>query len=217
MRLFRTCKARKNLENTSSSQESTFSKIERIQYVQNLVEKQLDLYGWCETKVTTLATIDSILIAGVTLFVDHVKMESFPKRDNNNLLDASMGFIERNLSIIAMATILLPVFLSLGTALWHVIPKMRSGAYKSPIGNHRSSAGIQRFTSLKEYEKYMNSISFDTIHHDLIHQIYGMNTNIWRNQRSIRIAVWFDLVALFFFMAIMLYLVINGNGKVFST
>ncbi len=217
MRLFRICKARTNLDTASSSQESNFSKFERIQYVQNLVEKQLDLYGWCETKVTTLATIDSILIAGVTLFVDHVKTESFPERDRNNFLGASMSFIEKNLSLIAMVTVLLPVFLSLGTALWHVIPKMRSGTYTSPIGNHRSSAGIRKFATLEKYEKYMNNISFETIHHDLIHQIYGMNTNIWRNQRSIRMAVWFDIVALFFFMAIMVYLVINGNGKVFST
>lgn len=34
----------------------------KIEYLESIVSKQLDLYNWCEEKVSTLATIDSILL-----------------------------------------------------------------------------------------------------------------------------------------------------------
>ncbi len=187
---------------------------ERIHYLEGLVSKQLELYTWCEEKVTTLATIDAILLAGATLFIEHIKSGIFPKRVADTFLNNILMSIEQNFVVLTLLFILFPIFVSLGIALFHVIPKMSSGASPSTARNHRSSRGIHSYKDIQEYKNRMDSISADDIYIDLLRQIYGMNINIWRNQFSIKVAVYCDLVGLLGFICIMLYMIFNGN---FST
>lgn len=179
---------------------------ERIHYLQNLMEKQLQLYGWCEAKVTTLATINSILVAGVAIFLERVKSHEFPQRTCNSIKTCIQYAIESHYGAVTVGLVLLPVSISLALALYHVIPKMQSGVYISQIGNHRSVAGILRYNSMESYKKRLDAISEDEIYHDLVHQIFGMSRNIWRSQLSIRRAVYGDIIALIGFIGTSLYL-----------
>lgn len=166
---------------------------EKIQYLENIVGKQLELYNWCEEKVGTLATLDSILLAVATLFLD--KMEFFKAVDS--LQDRLL-----NTGIIIL--ILLPLFISLAIALWHIRPKM---GHASDTGkpNYRSSNGIRHFPDKKSYVDHLNNITANEICDDISNQIYGMNSNIWINQKSIKTAVFFDLISLFGFFLIFVY------------
>ena len=193
---------------------SKFEGTERINYLENLVSKQLDLYTWCEEKIATLATIDTILLAGATLFVGRIKSNIFPLRVPDNYLKQIMNFIENNFTIVMVFVMFVPIFFSLGLTLLHVIPKMGNVSTKSPQPNHRSSNGIRQFKSREEYKKYFYSLPASRICDDLLIQIYGMNTNIWKNQKLIKLAVTFDLVGLVGFLVIMLYLVFTGNSSV---
>ena len=166
---------------------------EKIHYLENIVGKQLDLYNWCEEKVSTLATLDSILLAVATLFID--KMDFFKAGD---------GIQVRLLNTAIIILILLPLFISLAIALWHIRPKMGSASNKGRP-NHRSSNGIRHFSDKAAYSNRLRNITAEEICEDLSNQIYGMNYNIWVNQKSIKKAVFFDLISLVGFFAVMVY------------
>lgn len=165
----------------------------RVRYLEDLVSKQLDLYNWCEEKVSTLATIDSILLGAATIFIEKVIV-----------VGETATLVNKILNVVMIAVVLLPLFISLAIALWHIRPKMGKRSNKGRP-NHRSSNGIRHFTNASEYQSKLLSMSDDEICDDLIKQIYGMNTNIWRNQRSIKKAVVFDLIGLVGFLAMIIY------------
>lgn len=166
---------------------------EKIQYLENIVGKQLDLYNWCEEKVSTLATLDSILLAAATIFID--KMDFFKAEDTIQIRLLKTGIV---------AFILLPLFISLAIALWHIRPKMGSA---SNVGrpNHRSSNGIRHFSDKESYRNHLSNMTATEICEDLSNQIYGMNHNIWINQKSIKRAVSLDLISLAGFFAVFIY------------
>lgn len=162
---------------------------QKIAYLENLVTKQLDLYSWCEEKVSTLATIDSILLGAATIFIDNFVHVS----DEN-----------RTISIILILLVLVPLFASLSIALWHIRPKMgKASNYGRP--NHRSSNGIRHYKDADEYRKVISNLSKDELYEDLARQIYGMNQNIWKNQQSIKNAVFCDLIGIFGFFVMIIY------------
>lgn len=165
----------------------------RVHYLEDLVSKQLDLYNWCEEKVSTLATIDSILLGAATLFIEKVLVVGETAKPLNKILNVVMIII-----------VLLPLFISLAIALWHIRPKMGKRSNKGRP-NHRSSNGIRHFADVSEYQEKLLNMSDEVICDDLIKQIYGMNNNIWRNQRSIKKAVVFDLIGLVGFLAMIVY------------
>jgi hypothetical protein len=80
--------------------------------------------------------------------------------------------------------------------------------------NHRSSNGIRQFRTSDEYKEYLYSMPVSKICDDLAIQIHGMNINIWKNQRTIKLAVYFDLIGLVGFLLIMLYCIFTGNSSV---
>ncbi len=165
----------------------------RVQYLEELVSKQLDLYNWCEEKVSTLATMDSILLGAATLVIERVLVVGTESTLHNKILN-----------VVMIVIVLLPLFISLAIALWHIRPKMGKRSNKG-IPNHRSSNGIRHFASLEEYQHKVLSLSDDEICSDLIKQIYGMNNIIWKNQKSIKRAVAFDLFGLLGFLAMIIY------------
>ena len=142
----------------------------------------MDLYDWCEEKVSTLATIDAILLGGATLFLDSVKIEAEPMNLKTMLVNGGIT-----------AVLVVPFFISLAIALWHIRPKMGTASTHAPRPNHRSSNGIHQFKTKDDYDKHLENMTIDVICDDLIKQIYGMNHNIWKNQKSIKKAVAFDL------------------------
>lgn len=165
----------------------------KIQYLENIVGKQLDLYNWCEEKVSTLATIDSILLAVATLFID--KLDFF-----KTATSLHMKLLNTGITIL----ILLPLFASLAIALWHIRPKM-GHASNTGRPNHRSSNGIRHFPDKFAYQKHLSNMTANEICEDLTNQIYGMNYNIWVNQKSIKKAVFLDLISLAGFFAVIVY------------
>lgn len=188
--------------------------IERIHYLENLMSKQLELYTWCEEKVTTLATIDTILLGGAIIFVGRIKTNTFPARSLTTCWEQVLGFFESNFAIVMVIWVLVPLFASLAITLLHVIPKMRSGKTPRAIKNHRSTVGIRKYKDKNEYKQRLDSMSIDDIYHDLVRQIYGMNANIWKNQVSIKFAVLLDLLGLIGFAFILVYLAFTGNLSV---
>jgi hypothetical protein len=170
---------------------------EKMQYLEGIVSKQLELYTWCEEKVNTLATIDSILLGAATFFIEHVKVVS--KSPNPWIIPINIAMI---------SVLLLPISISLVITLWHIRPKMRSGAIPQKRPNHRSVAGISKFENATRYREHLDRLTISEICEDLTNQIYGMNKNIWRNQRSIKTAVFFDIIGLIGFILILFYLTI---------
>jgi hypothetical protein len=183
-------------ENTSS-----INDFDKIEYFEGIVSKQLNLYIWCEQKVNTLATINAIMLTAATLFVEYTKSSMSSQKDDVSNIEN----LEGNFHIIMILIIVLPIFISLGITLWHVIPKMRSGANPKTVHIHRSVSGIHSFNDFQEYKNHLSNLSRNDIYNDIIRQIYGMNKNIWKNQISIKWAVRFDLVGLGGFIIIIIY------------
>lgn len=169
-------------------------KEKKLEYLEGLVSKQLDLYDWCEEKVSTLATIDAILLGGATILIDKVKIVS-------EVCNIKVMAINGIMTVI----LTVPFFISLAIALWHIRPKMGTASTNAPRPNHRSSNGIRQFKTHEEYKMHLESLSVDIICEDLSKQIYGMNKNIWKNQKSIKNAVFWDLIGLVGFLLIILY------------
>lgn len=164
----------------------------RVNYLEELVSKQLNLYNWCEEKVSTLATMDSILLGAATLIADHIIIVGPEATKMNRVLNG-----------VIIGLVLLPLIISLAISLWHIRPKMGKQS-NTGTPSHRSSNGIRHFSNWEEYQKRLYSISDAEICNDLIKQIYGMNGNIWKNQKSIKAAVAFDLIGLLGFFVMMI-------------
>jgi len=172
---------------------------DKIEYLESIASKQLDLYNWFEAKVSTLATINSILLGASTLFID-----------KNKIIHDAIWATIINVGMILI--FLLPLSISLAIALWHIRPKMSSGKANSSRNNHRSSNGIIKFKSKDEYKEYLAKLTAKEICEDISNQIYGMNHNIWESQSSIKKAVLFDLIGLVGFIVIITYIIFCGKG-----
>lgn len=179
----------------NSSQRYLGDTEKKIEYLESIVSKQLDLYNWCEEKVSTLATIDSILLGAATLFLDKII-----------IIEDNITQFNFLMNIIFSVGLLFPLFISLTIALWHIRPKMGK-ASNSGRPNHRSSNGIRHFENAAAYGRLFDRISDKDLCEDLSRQIYGMNNNIWKNQQSIKLAVIFDIIGLLdFFLAILYWI-----------
>lgn len=198
-----------NIENNIEFTKDTFNK---IPYLENMVSKQLNLYTWCEEKVSTLATINAIMLAAITLFIENIEIRNLSLiKKTDSLLECIKLFIDGHFYFTITLLMVLPIFVSLTITLWHVIPKMRSGASANSILNHRSVIGIHKFNKLEDYKSYIDNLTSNDIYDHIIRQIYGMNKNIWRNQQSIKIAVICDLIGLLGFLIVIIYISISNN------
>lgn len=182
-----------HLQNTSNLEDLLKDDTNKIHYLESLVTKQLDLYNWCEEKVSTLATIDSILLGAAILFIEKVMN-----------IGASATCCDKIINILIILLVLIPLFFSLAIALWHIRPKM-GNASNTGRPNHRSSNGIRHFMNATHYGESFGKLTNDEIIEDLTKQIYGMNNNIWKNQQSIKTAVLLDVIGLFGFIIMIIY------------
>lgn len=97
--------------------------------------------------------------------------------------------------------------LSLGITLLNVIFKVgkrRKRILKIKY-NHHSISGIIRY-SQKEFINRINNISSEDIINDLAKQVYGLVNHNEKSQRKIRIAVIIDIIALIYFLIILIIL-----------
>ena len=146
----------------------------------NILDKRFELYAWCEQKAATLATVNSILLLGlVPLAGDNFDIDTWTRR-------------------VLFGAATLPIVLSTALVLWHIDPLMRSGRIPSTERNLRSVHGVEKFVSNDDYYDSIANATDAEILRSATNQIRGMNRNIIRNQKAIKIAVKLDLVGLLF-------------------
>lgn len=161
-------------------------------YALDILSKKYHLYDWCEDKISTLVTIDGLLIGGLLLVINLREITGW----------ARLASFSLSLALL-MGSILI--------SLWHVIPVMYSG--RSSRRNPRTVVGTEAYSTNLEYARAVMRLSLkDMIAVDL-DQIRGMNKNIMRNQRAIRIAVRLTMAALVP-LAMLIGLVVGQPGGV---
>lgn len=189
-------------------------KSDKIHYFEGLISKQLNLYTWCEEKVSTLATINAIMLTAAMLFAERVKDNiALNEKPVISIFDYIISYVTSHFHITMVLFMVLPIFISLAITLWHIIPKMSSGKFVSPQDNpiHRSVVGIRSFDTWQKYKDYLDTLTEDKIFEQMVRQIYGMNKNIWKNQLSIKWAVRLDLIGLIGFLFIMVILFMSDK------
>lgn len=137
------------------------------------------LYTWCESKIQTLVTVNSVLFAA--LFVT----------SGGRITTAS------GLDLVLLALAVLFLASSLIIAIWHIEPKMNSKV--GNLANPRTSIAIHRMTK-EEYLANLMALDLATmVQHNSL-QIKGMNKIIMTNQRAIRIATKLTIIGLLLFL-----------------
>lgn len=151
-------------------------------FIHDVLDKRYALYEWCEEKINTLATMNSILVAA--------------------LFAVSGGFIDAKywFNLVALILCFLAVLFSLVVVLWHIIPTMRSGRLPKGSRNLRSVVGVSEFESTKHYMAAVLESTDMARFEAAANQVLGMNRNIMKNQRAIRLAVFADMAGLGFFI-----------------
>lgn len=156
---------------------------EHVAFITDVLDKRYLLYEWCEAKINTLATMNSILIAAIFAVTGTFLKISSPW------------------NVAAIGLCFGSILFSLVVVLWHIIPTMRSGSFKRGTKNLRSVVGISEHKSFSEYvDAVLGSVELRRFE-AIAQQVYGMNKNIMRNQRAIRAAVIADLAGICFFLA----------------
>jgi hypothetical protein len=145
------------------------------EFTTEINKHRYDLYNWCETKIQSLITVDSILLGALIVTINgHLKLNDWT-----------------NALAVGIAAALLTS--SLAISLWHIEPKMDSkvGNYDNP----RSSIGIAMMTKEEYYQKHMQLTCEEMIYYNCL-QTKGMNKIIMTNQRAIRIAALSTIASL---------------------
>ena len=160
---------------------------EKITYLESVDDKQFWMYDWCEAKVGTLATIDTILLAILSFIFEKLKESSYPCK------------LFEIIQTVLMFVTLISLSVSLIIALLHIRPKMGKTSNKGRP-NHRSSNGIRHWSNKESYYEAYDDLTCELICKDLAYQIYGMNVNIWKNQKTIKVAVTLDIISVIGFL-----------------
>lgn len=161
----------------------------QLAFAQDILDKRYQTYMWCEQKIYTLATANTIFLGGLFVIAgSRYSADTIPKR-------------------LLLAACVLCFAISLTLVLYHIEPKMSSGTLPATEKNPRSVVGVRKYASFDEYTKVVSSLTVDEMLTFTAHQIYGMNKNIWKNQRATRWAVVADVLGL----ALFLVIVLNSN------
>lgn len=155
---------------------------EQIAFVEDVLSRRYDLYSWCEAKINTLSTVNSILL-GILLALTGVVFKP-------------VGWFSTTLLVMCAAAILG----SFVVVLVHIIPSMRSGKNPKNERNLRSVLGVSRFETREDYVAAVLASTREGRFWNATVQLYGMNKIVMNNQRAIRWAVVLDLVALMLYV-----------------
>lgn len=177
-------------DNASTSSHQGGSLQDTHLYALDILAKKYHLYDWCEKKISTLVTIDGLLIGGLLLVID---------------LDALSRWKMLACFGLSLALLMGSILIS----LWHVIPVMYGG--RSSRRNPRTVVGTETYSTNREYIDAVMSLSLEDMIRVDLDQIRGMNKNIMRNQRAIRTAVKLTMAALIP-LVFLVALVIKGPG-----
>jgi len=153
-----------------------------LEYSADINRHRYDLYMWCESKIYSLITVDSLLFGALFLVVGtRVHVTSVINK-------CDLGF-----TVACLAA-------SLVISLWHIEPKMdsRVGNYDNP----RSSIGIAK-KSKEEYLETLMKLDLSKMIEFNSSQIMGMNKIIMGNQRAIKFASVATIIGLFGFIVLM--------------
>lgn len=156
-----------------------------LQFTGDVLDKRYNIYGWCETKVNNLIALNGLLLAAIFVVVGFSS-----KRPIDNFCA-----LTQNMST---AGAILFLCVSLFKALAHIRPKMNSGTGTGM--NPRSVIGTIRHKNWAAFEKQVRGLSVDKMISCNIEQIYGMSSNIMRNDRAIRSAAMFSVLGLICFL-----------------
>lgn len=154
---------------------------ENYDFATHVLDKKYALYEWCEQKTNTLATVNSILLAAFFAIVGTRFSADTALRKIE--FAGAVGFIGLSMAIV----------------LWHIEPTMRSKTLPRGSKNLRSVVGTRNHASKDDYHESIRDADRERMLRDTTDQIYGMNKNVWRNQRAIRLAVITDMIGLVFF------------------
>lgn len=159
-----------------SSSNERIQQLSEIQvFVLDILSWKYWLFDWSEQKISTLVTIDSLLLGALFLAVDSASIE---------------GWHMISLFCFSIVSLLISILIS----LWHVLPLMYSG--RSDPENPRTSYGIEKYESNVTYKNTLTALSLEEMIGFDSDQIRGMNKNIFRYQRAIRWAAWMTILGL---------------------
>lgn len=148
-------------------------------------ERRYGLYTWCEDKIKTLVTVDSILYGALFIILG-----------KDNVFPVVPGM---HWHFLAVAGAFASLTASLVISIWHIEPKMDSKV--GNIENPRTSIGINSLSKDEYFARLMSLELQDMIKYNAW-QIKGMNKIIMKNQRAIRVAVLCTILGVAFFSAI---------------
>lgn len=163
----------------------------RYEFTIGILESRYALYAWCETKMQTLAAVDSILLGAVAITIgQHYKLNSGL---HDTLAGATAFFLVASLAVI----------------LWHIIPLMNSGVGND--NNPRSTVVVLQYETKERYLEHVNALQIEDLITYNSNQSYGMSKNIMRDRAAIRFAVYLTYAAIAPFVGVLVGAKFNGN------
>jgi hypothetical protein len=147
-----------------------------LAFTQDILDKKYDLYHWCESKIASLLTLDSILLGGLFLVI------------------TTHGHFANPVDYWLIASTAAILLASLSVALVHIMPAMNSGLTSGK--NPRTVIGTAKYESNASYLADLRQIDMARVIELNAEQARGMNKNIMRNQRAIKIAALLTLAAI---------------------
>ena len=148
-----------------------------LEFTLGIIDRKYQLYEWTETKISTLISIDGLIVGGVLVLA---------AQDNFGIGSSSWD------KLFFVAPLVVLAF-SIMFSLAHTVPKMDSGIGNLNFRNLRQVAATERFTP----EEYLERIGHLTLREMIVqnsNQIKGMNSIIMTNQRELRRAVLSTIV-----------------------
>ena len=156
---------------------------ERIEFLASLLERKYSLYDWTETKIASLIALDGLLLAAAFVLLD--------SRDARRLPTFRGDLIETTLPPALTFLTVLPLLISLLICLWHITPSMNSQTTPQPELSRAmgSVQGLALHGSREAFRTRVDQLTKADIIWSQTAQIWGMNMNILKNTRAVRVAV----------------------------
>jgi len=148
--------------------------VDRIPWLNELIDKEYRLYSWNDARVQTLATINGLLIAALSfLFRDGSK--NYP-------------------SLLFLSASMLLLCAGLGVCLWFLRRFPHSNKTTEDNPNVRSLRGISSHENWKHYEEVLRTMPAEQFFQDSARQIFGMAHNNLVFHRMMERGAWLTLV-----------------------
>lgn len=176
---------------------STVDSQQIFEFTKDVLDKRYNIYGWCETKVYNLITLNGLILAAIFVVV------GFSARQPIDTWLALGQYLSTAGAILFLCASLLQ-------ALRHIRPKMNSGTGTGK--NPRSVVGTITHECWEDFELHLRQMDLEKMISSNAEQIYGMSFNIIRNDLAIRGAAAFSILGMLCFLtAVMLTFYANSQ------